>query len=164
MSNVSGCTHTHLFCAVMSQNQRSEACSCRSLCHWRHIPQLSGSNARLLLCFFVRRASQAGFSDTGSPRVPQNMSRPQWYDMRIILWNRSSPWPSWTRWVVSSKRQCTERSHIHVKKLSFLVLAEGKVLPIKLALTLKDRSAFKLTNTFWHSSLACMLLQKCLLG
>lgn len=42
--------------------------------------------------------------------------------------------------------------------------AEGKVLPIKLAPTLKDRSAFKLTNTFWHSSLACMLLQKCLLG
>lgn len=28
---------------------------------------------------------------------------------------------------------------------------------------LNYRSAFKLTNTFWHSSLACMLLQKCLL-
>lgn len=55
-------------------------------------------------------------------------------------------------------------SHTHMKKFSFLVPAEGKVLPIVLAPTLKDRSAFKLTNTFWHSSLACMLLQKCLLG
>lgn len=53
---------------------------------------------------------------------------------------------------------------MHVKKFSFLVPAEGKVLPIALAPTLKDISAFKLTNTFWHSSLACMLLQKCLLG
>lgn len=92
------------------------------------------------------------------------MSSPQPYDMRIILRNRSSPWPSWTGWVVSSKHQNTECSHIHIKKLSLLVPAERKVLPIKLALTLKDRSAFKLANTFWHSSLACMLLQKCLLG
>lgn len=38
--------------------------------------------------------------------------------------------------------------HIHVKKYSFLVPVEGKVLPIALASTLKNRSAFKLTNTF----------------
>lgn len=42
--------------------------------------------------------------------------------------------------------------------------AEGGKLPIELAPTLKDRSAFKLTNAFWHSSFACTLLQKCLFG
>lgn len=57
-----------------------------------------------------------------------------------------------------------QSSHIKLKRLSLLLPAEGKVLPVKLAPTLEHRSAFKLANSFWHSSLACMLLQKCLLG
>lgn len=46
---------------------------------------------------------------------------------------------------------------MRVKELSL------KVFPIRALSALKAGSAFKLANAFWHRSVACMLLQKCLL-
>lgn len=94
--------------------------------------------------------------------------RKQMYDIRITLKQcfvtGSLHFMSWLSGFTKACKCWKRPLHVHLKKFSFLVLAEGKVLPIELMLTLKDRSAFKLTNTSWHSSLACMLLQKCLLG